>query len=161
MRSATALRVVPTPLTFTALVEPTAGQLPLPFGHAPVAPAPIVHGPLTSAALQERSGHLMQALVEALSGERPARQMAAWMAPSVYDQLVRRLSASRRGAGRRQVHRRARVVSVHVTMLDLATAELAARFVHGGRSRAIAARLESRVNHRGVALWQCTALTWA
>ena len=161
MKSATALRVVPPPVTFGDLVEPSSGQLPLPFGSAAVAPAPITRGQQSNAALQQRSAHLMQALVETLSGERPARQMATWMAPGVYEQLVRRLSARTRSAGRLPVGRRARVVSVHVAMIDPDTAELAARFVHAGRSRAIAVRLESRPNHRGVAMWQCTALTWA
>ena len=169
MRSATALRLVPPPVTFDDIVEPGLGQFPLPFPNAsPVAPAPLLRpsvgpasGPEAGAVLRERAGHLMQALVEALSGERPVRQMSSWMAPSVYDQLVRRLSAYTKATGRMPAGRRARVVSVHVVMIDPATAELAARFVHGRRSRAIAVRLESRRNHRGVSMWQCTALTWA
>jgi hypothetical protein len=154
--------VVRAPLTFDDLIEPSAGQLQLPFpGLVPVVPAPVTRGENTASPLRERAGHLIQALVETLSGERPVRQMSTWMAPSVYDQLVRRLSASTKATGRMPAGRRARVVSVHVVMLDADTAELAARFVHRGRSRAIAVRLESRRNHRGVAMWQCTALTWA
>lgn len=162
MKTATALRVVSPPLTFDHLVEPTEGQIPLPFpGLSPVVPAPTTRGPAESSALRERAGHLMQALVEALSGERPVRQMSSWMAPSVYDQLVRRLAASAKATGRMPAGRRARIVSVHVAMLNAETAEVAARFVHHKRSRALAVRLESRRNHRGVAMWQCTALTWA
>lgn len=169
MKSATALRVVPPPISFDDIVEPGLGQFPLPFPHAsPVVPAPLLRPapetagrPEAGAVLRERSGHLMQALVEALSGERPVRQMASWMAPSVYDQLVRRLSACAKATGRMPAGRRARVVSVHVIMVDPDTAELAARFVHGQRSRAIAVRLEARRNHRGISMWQCTALTWA
>lgn len=164
MRSATALWITEPRLTFDDLVEPTAGQFPLPFPDpAPVVPAPTLRpadAQDAAPSLRDRSGHLMQALVETLSGERPVRQMASWLAPSVYEQLVRRLTASAKAHGRLPAGRRARVVSVHVTMLDPETAELAARFVHGGRSRAMAIRLESRRNHRGVSMWQCTALSW-
>ena len=160
MRSATALRVIPAPVTFGDIAPPGGGQLPLPFDSVPVAPAPVTRGPHASVVLQERCGSLMQALGETLSGERAARQMESWMAPDVYNQLVRRLSARARSGPRLASGRRARVVSVHVAMVDPQTAEVAARFVHGGRSRAIAVRLESTPNHRGVSMRQCTALMW-
>ena len=103
----------------------------------------------------------MQALVEVLSGERAARQMAAWMAPDVYDQLTSRLSAHARVPLRSRSGHGARIVSVHVAMVHEGAAEIAGRMVHRGRSRAIAVRLELQTTHRGDQVWKCTALTWA
>jgi hypothetical protein len=45
-------------------------------------------------------------------------------------------------------------------MVDEECAEIAARFVQRGRSRAIAVRLELRRNHRHVTQWLCTAVVW-
>jgi hypothetical protein len=111
--------------------------------------------------LRQRAAHFMQALVEVLSGERPARQMAAWMAPDVYDQLNARLVARARAPRRSGVAGTARIASVHVSMINDETAEIAGRMVHRGRSRAIAIRLELQTSHRGQKAWRCTALVWA
>jgi hypothetical protein len=82
------------------------------------------------------------------------------MSTDVYSQLTNRLTVRAR-AGRRPVtQHRARVVSVHVAMVDEEHAEIAARFVQRGRSRAIAVRLELRRNHRHVPQWLCTAVAW-
>jgi hypothetical protein len=159
MRAASALQLRPIPFDGSP-AEPTLGQIPLPFPDAtPVVPAPIERDPLAgTTVLRQKAGHFMQALVEVLAGERPPRQLAAWMSPDVYSQMVARLSIrSGRRPGRQH---RARVVSVHVAMVDPENAEIAARFVHRGRSRAIAVRLELRRNHRQVAQWLCTAVAW-
>ena len=141
-------------------VEPAAGQIPLPFpGMTPVLPAPVERG--DARVIRERSARFMQALVEVLSGERPVRQMAAWMAPDVYAQLTARLTLHARVPLRARSGRGARVVSVHVAMVHDEAAEIAGRMVHRGRSRAIAVRLELQTTHRGERVWKCTALVWA
>jgi hypothetical protein len=159
MKTATALQVRPPILG--AVNEPTLGQIPLPFPDAaPVVPAPIERDALAgTTVLRQKAGHFMQALVEVLAGERSPRQLAAWMSHDVYQQMTARLTIRARAA-RSGVQHRARVVSVHVAMIDAESAEIAARFVQRGRSRAIAVRLELRTNHRSVSQWLCTAIAW-
>lgn len=101
----------------------------------------------------------VQALVEVLAGNRPIAQMSAWMSADVYDQLVQRLTVhtAARSARKRPA---ARAASVHVAMIADETAEIAARMVQSGRSRAIAIRLERQTSPRGRRQWRCTALTW-
>ena len=111
--------------------------------------------------MRQRAARFMQALVEVLSGERAARQMAGWMAPDVYDQLTSRLAAHARVPLRARSGHGARIVSVHVAMVHDGAAEIAGRMVHRGRSRALAVRLELQTTHRGDQVWKCTALTWA
>lgn len=160
MKTATALLVPMVHPSFTGTVEPADGQIPLPFpGMVPVLPVPVERG--DARPLRERSARFMQALVEVLSGERPARQMAAWMAPDVYEQLNNRLMAHARAPRRPNAARGAKIVSVHVAMVHSGAAEIAGRMVHRGRSRAIAVRLELQTTHRGDQVWRCTALTWA
>lgn len=144
----------------TEAVEPAPGQIPLPFpGMTPVLPAPVERG--DARAIRERAARFMQALVEVLSGERPVRQMAAWMAPDVYAQLTTRLTLHARVPLRARSGRGARIVSVHVSMVHDEAAEIAGRMVHRGRSRAVAVRLELQTTHRGDQVWKCTALVWA
>lgn len=160
MKTATALATArPTP-TWGSTIEPDDGQIPLPFpGLAPVLPVPVERGDIGP--LRHRCARFMQALVEVLSGERPPRQMAAWMAPDVHAELQRRLHAGVRVPTRSSGRSAARLVSVHVCMVDDQIAEVAARMVHRGRSRAIAVRLEPQATHRGEMVWRCTALEWA
>ena len=161
MRTASALQVRPAPLLY-APAEPVLGQIPLPFPDAtPVVPAPIERDALVATTvLRQKAGHFMQALVEVLAGERPPRQLAAWMSPDVYGQLTNRLTIRARAGRRPTTQHRVRIVSVHVSMVDEENAEIAARFVQRGRSRAIAVRLELRRNHRQVSQWLCTAVAW-
>lgn len=160
MKTATALLAPGNDSSLTTPVEPATGQIPLPFpGLRPVLPVPVERG--DARPLRERSARFMQALVEVLSGERPVRQLAAWMAPDVHEQLTRRLSAHARVPLRARSGRGARIVSVHVAMVHAGAAEIAGRMVHRGRSRAIAVRLELQTTHRGDKVWRCTALTWA
>lgn len=138
------------------------GQIPLPFpGLRPVLPVPVEHGEADARPLRERAARFMQALVEVLSGDRPVRQMGAWMAPDVYEQLNRRLSARARAPRNVGARSGARIASVHIAMVHQRAAEIAGRMVHRGRSRAIAVRLELQTTHRGDQVWRCTALVWA
>ena len=156
MMSVSALRAV------TRLDEPLLGQLPLPFpDQSPVVPAPVERDDLSGEAiLRQKSGYFLQSLVEVLAGDRPARQLAAWMSADVYAQLVRRLTLQARTGRNGRSGRRARLVSVHVALVGDDQAELAGRFIHRGRSRAIAVRLDLRRNHRGTTQWLCTAVVW-
>ena len=160
MKTAHALAAArPVPAWGTATVSDA--QIPLPFpGVASVLPTPVERGDIGP--LRHRCARFMQALVEVLSAERPARQMAAWMAPEVFTELQRRLQVGTQVAASGSRSRSAvRLVSVHVSMVDDQIAEVAARMVHRGRSRALAVRLEPQATHRGEMVWRCTALEWA
>lgn len=160
MKTATALIAPPVHVRFTDPVETSLGQIPLPFPNlTPILPAPLERG--GPSPIRERAARFMQALVEVLSGERPVRQLAAWMAPDVYAQLTSRLAVHARVPLRARSGRGARIVSVHVAMVHDEAAEIAGRMVHRGRSRAVAVRLELQTTHRGAKVWRCTALTWA
>jgi hypothetical protein len=79
MMSVNTLRAV------TRLDSPLLGQLPLPFpDRSPVVPTPVERDDLSGdAVLRQKSGHFLQSLVEVLAGDRPARQLAAWMSADV------------------------------------------------------------------------------
>lgn len=101
------------------------------------------------------AARLVQAVAEVIAGDRPIGQLIRWTDGAVYAELNRRVrvlglttTASHRGASER-----ASVRSVHVCNPSLRAAEVAAHVQHGGRSRAVALRLELR---RG--RWVCTAL---
>lgn len=159
MRSATALAtVVPFGLDETDPRHALQAPLPLP-GLRPVLPAPVERGPRAAQPLRERASRFVQAVVEVLAGERPARQLAGWLAPEVYRALQQRLTAA--AARPSRTRSSARVVSVHVAMVDEHVAEVAGRMVQRGRSRAIAVRLELVRDHREQQVWRCTALEWA
>ena len=160
MKTATSLLVRTAPEPRFGLSSVAAEQVPLPLaGFAPLALAP--PGVTGTDPLHGRASQFMQVLVEVLSGERPARQLGVWMSPDVYDQLQRRLHAISRAPQRTRINAGTRVVSVHVAMVSESTAEIAARMAQGGRSRALAVRLELHTSQRGLRQWRCTALTWA
>ena len=104
----------------------------------------------------EWAARFVQAVVEVVSGDRALTQLARWTEPAVYDDLGRRRARVARhrrpGPGRSG---RQQVATVHVWQPDADSAEVAARVTFGGRSRAIAARLDFR---RG--RWVCTALAF-
>ena len=110
--------------------------------------------------IRAKASIFVQALVEVMAGDRPATQMAAWMSADVYDQLVQRLSIHARSPQLQHSRAAARVGSVHVAMIGDDSAEIAARMVQSGRSRALAIRLELQQELRGGQQWRCTALTW-
>lgn len=162
MKTATSLLVRTAPEPRFGLCSSPPEQVPLPLAGIPqltIAP-PTAHDPDHNP-LQQRASRFMQVLVEVLAGERPVRQLNAWMSPDVYDQLQRQLAVLARSPRRLQVNAGSRIASVHVAMVSGTTAEIAARMAHGGRSRALAIRLELHTSPRGVRQWRCTALTWA
>lgn len=162
MKTATSLLVRTAPEPRFGLSTSSPEQVPLPLaGIAQLTLTPTTANGPAGNPLQERAAHFMQVLVEVLTGERPVRQLGAWMSPDVYDQLQRRLAASARAPKRMHIRPGSRIVSVHVAMVNDTTAEVAARMAQGGRSRAVAVRLELQSNSRGVRQWRCTALTWA
>lgn len=161
MKTATSLLVRTAPEPRFGLSTSAPEQVPLPLaGIAQLTLTPISGSDTSTNPLQERAARFMQVLVEVLSGERPVRQLGAWMAPDVFDQLQYRLAAAARAPRRMHIHAGSRIVSVHVAMITDTTAEIAARMVQGGRSRALAVRLELQSNPRGNRQWRCTALTW-
>ena len=98
-------------------------------------------------------GRFVQALVEVLAGDRPATQLLRWTNERVYSDVIRRVRALGttslpvRGRGR------ALVRSVHICEPRDGVAEAAIHVKHGGRSRAVAVRLEGLDGR-----WRCTAL---
>ncbi|MBC7594135.1 MAG: hypothetical protein H7288_09385 [Kineosporiaceae bacterium] len=162
MKTATSLLVRTAPEPRFGLSTSAPEQVPLPLaGFAQLTLAPIPASGPSRNPLQERAAHFMQVLVEVLTGERPVRQLGVWMSPDVYEQLQLRLAAHARAPQRLHINAGSRIVSVHVSMVTETTAEIAARMAQGGRSRALAVRLELQSNSRGVRQWRCTALTWA
>lgn len=162
MNTATSLLVRHAPEPRFGLSDSAPDQVPLPLAGIPqlrLVPAPTPDPAHNS--LQKRASHFMQVLVEVLTGERPVRQLGAWMSPEVFDQLQRQLVVQVHGPKRLRINAGSRIASVHVAMVNDTTAEVAARMVHGGRSRALAIRLELQANTRGVRQWRCTALIWA
>lgn len=161
MNTATSLLVRTAPEPRFGLSSVAADQVPLPLaGFAQLSLRPPVAG-TSGTVLHDRASRFMRVLVEVLSGERPARQLGAWMSPDVYEQLQRRLHAISRGPQQARINAGTRVASVHVAMVSESTAEIAARMSQGGRSRALAVRLEIHTTLRGQRQWRCTALTWA
>lgn len=157
MRSATALlvRTIEEPPTSSTFSSPDQWVLPLvPAPRTPARPDTPVP------TLGAKAASFVQALIEVMAGDRPVTQMAAWMSPEVYDQLVQRLAIQARSRRSLPGRSAARVGSVHVFMLSDHAAEIAARMVQSGRSRALAIRLDMQVGVRGRKQWRCTALTW-
>ena len=101
------------------------------------------------------SVRLVQALAEVVAGDRPIGQLIRWTDGTVYAELSRRvrLLGLTTTAGTRGSADRAQIRSVHVSQPAPGVAEVAAHIRHGGRSRALALRLEV---HRD--RWTCTAL---
>ena len=89
--------------------------------------------------------HLAQALVEVMSGTRPAPQVIRWTSPEVYSTVARRsaMAARRRAANGASVRpgRRAVVRRVRVCEPADGVVEACAVVVDSGRVRALALRL--------------------
>ncbi len=99
------------------------------------------------------AARFLQAVVEVVSSDRPLTQLARWTDSTVYAEIARRKSrvaARKPGTARTG---RPHVVTVHICHPVADTAEVSARVTMGGRSRAIAARLEARCDR-----WLCTAI---
>lgn len=100
------------------------------------------------------SGRFVQALVEVLAGDRPAAQLLRWTDHRVYNDVLNRVRAlGPSGSAQRGDRGRAMVRSVHVCEPRDGVAEVAVHVNHGGRSRAVAVRLEGLDGR-----WRCTAL---
>jgi hypothetical protein len=98
------------------------------------------------------AARLAQAVVEAVGLQRPVSQLVRWTAPNVYRDLERRVLLVRRATdGARSV--RPQVRSIHVCRPTPSCAEVSVHVRHGGRSRALAMRMERRGER-----WQCTVL---
>lgn len=105
--------------------------------------------PSTSEAWAAR---FLQAVVEVVSGDRPLTQLVRWTDQAVYAEIAerkQRVAVARQSVTSRAG--RAHVVTVHLGYPTNDSAEVAARVTMGGRSRAIAARLDM---HRD--RWLCT-----
>jgi hypothetical protein len=89
------------------------------------------------------AGQIAQAIVEVMSGLRPAPQVVRWTTPQVYAVIARRgaLAARRRAAGSRVVAQRALVRSVHVCEPADGVAECSVVVSDAARVRAMALRL--------------------
>ena len=116
-------------------------------------------------------GRYVQALVEVLSGERSLAQLMRWTNEDVYADLrhrVRLLNQAGQGnsadpksgfrgrpgrPGQPRRMARAMVRSVHVQEPRDGIAEVCVHVRHGGKSRAVAVRLEGLDG-----IWRCTAL---
>lgn len=150
MLTATQLPLIP-----ASVAQLPPDQVPLPFPPAPpVLPVPVERD--DTGELRDRAARFVQAVTEVIHGHRPARQLGPWMAPDVYEQLLTRLR-NRPGPSRS----RPRVASIHLAMSKPGVAEIAARVRHGGRSHALALRLDLDTGSPHGPLWRCTALTWA
>lgn len=101
------------------------------------------------------SARLAQAISEVLAGDRPISQLVRFADDAVFMELNRRvrLLGLNSTAGTRGAKEKSVVRSVRVFMPEPFIAEVAAHVRHGGRSRAVAFRLEVRRNR-----WVCTAL---
>ena len=145
-------------ITATALATDPFGprQAPLPFPPSPpLLPVPVERG--DAGQLRHRCARFTQALAEVITGARPVRQLGPWLSRSVYEQLQEHVAGRFAGGPRRSP----RVVSLHISMVDEAGAEIAARMVHHGRSHAIAVRLQRGQDPQGRLTWLCTAAEWA
>jgi hypothetical protein len=92
---------------------------------------------------------------EVLAGDRPVAQLVRFTDEDVFVELNRRvrvlgLTTTATGRGTKE---RCALRSVRVCRPSSEIAEVAAHVRHGGRSRAIALRMEIRRNR-----WVCTAL---
>ncbi|WP_328997277.1 Rv3235 family protein [Kribbella sp. NBC_00709] len=100
-------------------------------------------------------GRLAQAVSEVLAGDRPISQLVRFTDDTVFTELNRkvRLLGLNTTAVTRGAKEKSAVQSVRVFMPEPFIAEVAAHVRRGGRSRAIALRMEIRRNR-----WVCTAL---
>lgn len=99
---------------------------------------------------------VVRAAVEVLRGERPAAQLARWVTPQVYDQLLERGRLMREAQHSRPPRPKAHAATVRrVRMVRLGTSSAEATVIlhDEGRVRAAAVRLEAR---RGV--WRVAVL---
>lgn len=172
--TATALRHLPVPDTEPAVEEvprpeppwrragrrpPTGvqGVLTLVVGGVPANDDDVDFGPLPTATVDLPDAtlwarHMAQAIVETLSGQRPATQLLRWTVPEVYDEVRSRMTPPSSSGAAPQ--RRPRVGTVRVCQPADGVAEAAA-VVHGPhRTRAVALRMEGQDGRWRVTVFQ-------
>ncbi len=113
--------------------------------------------PAAPTQMRARARRLVQALVEIVDGDRPVTQLVRMCTDTVYDDLVDRLE-SLGGVSTRSAQTcplSTQVASVHVHQPGQDYAEVSARIVQGGRSRAVALRLDLHGDR-----WVCSAIRW-
>ncbi len=100
------------------------------------------------------AGRFLQAVIEVVSSDRPLSQLARWTDRRVYAEIAQRKQrvASHQRTGPVRPSRQ-HVATVHIWQSAADSAEVSARVTSGGRSRAIAARLDFSRNR-----WLCTAI---
>ena len=118
---------------------------------------------VTDAEVRGWASRMAQAVVDCLAGHRPVSQLVRWTAPDVYRDLDRRVRVVRGNAGSPVAVRpagggsrlvvRPQVRSVHICRPSDDAAEVSVHVRHGGRSRALAMRMERRGER-----WLCTVL---
>lgn len=120
----------------------------------------VLVNPRTEADVQRWGLAFCQAVVEVVTGDRPASQLVRWCDPSVHEEISHRAAAVARAGGHRPGLGRPRatplrpqVSSVRTCILHAGAVELCAVVRHGTRSRFLAGRIERRANR-----WCCTAL---
>ena len=149
----------PPALTGAAPVQGTlalAFELPSGVPAAPEPPGLQVLGSATDDELRNWAGMLGVALIEVVAGLRPLRQVAGWTTHRVGQQLrshLRSAPTARRNRGGRG---RARLRSVHVTLVSPEAAEATVVVAQDGRVRAAALRLQRRHGK-----WVCAAFVVA
>lgn len=99
------------------------------------------------------AARFLQAVVEVLSSDRPLTQLVRWTDSTVYAEIASRQSRLAARAARGARSGRPHVATVHIYQPTDDVAEISARVTTGGRSRAIAARLDLRRDR-----WLCTAI---
>ncbi len=106
-------------------------------------------------AVRARAGRFALAVVETLSGDRPASQLERWMTPAAFDDVAALTATTNRrtDSGARARTERPRLLSVHVSQPAQDVAEVCGHVSQGRRSRAVALRLEKQGGQ-----WVCTAL---
>ena len=106
---------------------------------------------------QPWAARLAQAVAEAIDEQRPLTQLARWVSDDVLDEVEARLhrlrTSSPRPPRRGDLRIRICVMSVHVCEPEDGVAEVCAVVRRGGRSTAMALRLEGADGR-----WLCTAL---
>lgn len=133
-------------------------SLPAGLDNDPCATALVVvpHGarPSPDGGTEAWAATFVQAVIEVVACDRPITQLVRWTSREVYAEIVRRqqnVARHRRDIGVRSI--RQHVATVRLCQPAADCAEVAARITFGGRSRALAARLD-RTHDR----WLCTAI---
>lgn len=100
------------------------------------------------------TGRLVQAIIEVLSGERPAQQLNRWLTPHVHAQvLAHSVATNQVGAQVRRTRTRRRVGSIRICSPADGVIEACVVLIGTRRARAMALRLEGLDGR-----WRCTAL---